>query len=215
MSITAQVTGPPYPPIGLLKGMLVGLHRTAPTPANTYQVPFQYNPDQLKRTLKPSYYEASRDRFTGPATQSIDVTVQLEASRSAEAAQGVGVLPYLAALELMIYPDSTELDTYVQDTRSNKMKAVPPLAPRCLFIWGPSRVLPVRLSTVTVTEQLFNLQLTPEVASVALSMEIYPFEEADEPDYQLLLTNLKTQEKQRAELPQTGADPGVKITSTM
>lgn len=209
MSITTPVTGTPYPPIGLLKGLLVGLNRETPSPLNTHLVPFQYNPDTLKRTLKPTYYTGNKDRFTGPASQSIDVTVKLEASRSAIEAQTVGVLPYLAALELMIYPDSTELDKYVQDTRSNKLKAVPPLAPRCLFIWGPGRVLPVRLTSVTVTEQLFSPQLSPVMAEVALSMEIYPFEEAQDTDYQLLLTHLKLQEGLRRVLEATASASAV------
>lgn len=215
MSISWAVTGRPYPPIGLLKGALLALHRTMPTPMNTHVVPFQYNPDTLTRSLTPSYYEASKDRFTGPAKQSIDVVVKLEASRSAIQAQTVGVLPYLAALELMIYPDSDDLDTYHQDTKSNKMKAVPPLAPRCLFLWGPGRILPVRLTSITSKENLFSPQLSPITAEVTLKMEVYPFEEADSTDYQLLLTHLKIQEGLRRTMEASLLASAINVTSLL
>lgn len=214
--LTTPVTGTPYPPIGLISGALVALKRVNPTPTSTHLVPFQYNPDTLSRTMTPAYYEASKDRFTGPAKQSLDVTVKLEASRSALQAQSVGVLPYLAALELMIYPDSDDLDKYVQDTKSNKMKAVPPLAPRTLFIWGPGRILPVRLTSITSKETLFSPQLSPIMADVTLKMEMYPFEEADSSDYQLLLTHLKLQEGLRAALVAgAAAKAGLSIASML
>jgi hypothetical protein len=198
----------PYPPADLLKGAMIAAVRGSAASQPSI-VPFQYNPSTLSRTLSPSYYEGSSERFTGPAKQSIDVTVQLEASGSREAATGDGVLAYLAALELMIQPSSDDLDAYVQDTKSNKMKAVPPLAPRSLFVWGPSRVLPVRLTSMTVTEKLFGPNLSPVLAEVALKMEIYPFNEASDKDYQLILTNLKMLEKLRGDVPTSGVDIGV------
>jgi len=211
---TATVVAP-YPPQNLLKGALIATVRGAPNPSQTYVVPFQYNPQTLSRTLTPSYYRERSERFTGPAKQTIDVTVQLEASGSPDDALGNGVLAYLAALEMMINPSSTDLETYVSDTQSNKMKAVPPLAPRSLFVWGPNRLLPVRLTSMTATEKLFGPNLSPIVADVALKMELYPFKEADDKDYQLLLTNLKLLETLRADVPTTGADLGVDVASAL
>ncbi len=210
---TAADTTPPYPPAGLLKGALIAAPRSG-TGASTV-VPFQYNPEKMTRTLTPSYYRESSERFSGPAKQSIDVTVQLEASRSPEVTTDQGIYARLAALELMLYPSSTDLETFVSDTQSNKMKAVPPLAPRSLFVWGPNRVLPVRLTSITVTEKYFAANLSPIVADVALKMDIYPFDEAGAKDYQLILTNLKLLESLSGTVSSSGVDIGVTNASSL
>lgn len=210
---TAADTSPPYPPAGLLKGALIAAPRSG-SGASTV-VPFQYNPEKLNRTLTPSYYQGGNERFTGPAKQSISVTVQLEASRSPLAAATNGVLPYLAALELMICPSSTDLETYRSDVQSNKMKAVPPLAPRSLFVWGPNRVLPVRLTSMKVTERLFSPSLNPNVAELDLQMETYPLDDAGDKDYQLILSNLKLLESLGGTVPTSGVDIGVTNVSSL
>lgn len=202
----------PYPKPGMLKGALVSSPRGG---GAVVEVPFQYNPNTLTRTLSPNYYRKGSERFSGPPGQNIDVTAELEASSDGTLANGIGVTAYLAALELMIYPSSSDLETYVQDSKSNKMKAVPPLAARAIFIWGPDRVLPVRVTSVTVTEKQFNSQLTPTLAQVVLKLELYPFFDAEEKDYQLLLTNIKQLEALRAQVPSAGVDIGVTSVSAL
>jgi hypothetical protein len=204
----AQVVQP-YPPPNLLKGALIAAPRGS-SATTSMVVPFQYNPGTMVRTLKPRSYDEEGERFSGPADQSIDVTVQLEASGDPQAAAGDGVLGYLASLELMIYPSSDELDQWKTKTAANKMSVVPPLAPRSLFVWGPKRVLPVRLTSMTVTEKLFGPNLSPVLAEVALKMDVYPFDEAGDKDYQLILSNMKELEKLRsAVVPASGVDIGI------
>ena len=212
VAATADTT-PPYPPAGLLKGALIAAPRSG-SGASTV-VPFQYNPATLSRTLTPSYYQDSSERFTGPAKQTIDVTVQLEATASPEVATDQGVLAYLAALELMLYPSSVALRIYVQNAKTNKMNAVPPLAPRSLFVWGPNRVLPVRLTSMTVTEKIFGPNLSPVVADVVLKMELYPFDEAGDKDYQLIMSNMQLLESLRGKVPTSGVDIGVTNVSSL
>lgn len=202
----------PYPPPKLLKGALVSIDRSNSLKESI--VAFQYNPNKLTRSLTPQYYKSKGDRFTGPAKESIDVTVQLEAGAVGGTAL-TGVLAPLAALEMMVNPSSSDLETYINDVNSNKMKAVPPLAPRTLFIWGPSRVLPVQLTSISVTEELFNSDLSPMLADVALKMDVYPFDQAATADYQLLLTHLKTLETFRDELTLSGASIGLDVTSLL
>ena len=199
-------TQPAYAAIKLLKGAFVLINRL--NASQKSMVPFQYNPDTLTRSLAPRYYQSQGDRFTGPASQSIDLTARLEASDNGGTDPN-GVLPQMAALELMINPSSTDLSTYSQDVKSNKLQAVPPLAPRVLFIWGPSRVLPVRLNSLTVTETMFNENLTPVIADVAVMMELYPFEEASDADFQYIVNNLKNLERQQSNLVTTGVQIGV------
>jgi hypothetical protein len=197
---------PPYAAIKLLKGAFVLINRLDASQKST--VPFQYNPETLTRSLTPRYYQSQGDRFTGPAAQSIDITARLEASDNGGTGP-YGILPQLAALELMINPTSSDLATYSRNVKSNKLQAVPPLAPRVLFVWGPSRVLPVRLNSMSVTETMFNNNLTPTIADVAVKMEIYPFEEATDADFQYIVNNLKNLERQQGQLVTAGVQIGV------
>lgn len=204
----------PYPVPGMLKGALIAKPRSGS--GKTVEVPFQYNPNKLSRTLTPQYYACKDNRFDGPPKQAIDITVQLECSSGERNVRRLGVGPYLAALELMIYPSSSDYETWVKKTDSNKISVVPVETPRSLFVWGPNRVLPVQLTSVTVTETIFNEKLTPVVADVALKMDLYPYAEAAEKDQQLLLTNLKILESLRSKLPSlTNADIGIKSVSSL
>jgi hypothetical protein len=182
-------TSAPLPPWTqmMLAGALVQISRTDPTSKSI--VAFQYNPETLTRSLSPSYYQSRKDTLTGPAKQSIDVTIQLEASGQGWSTL-TGILPQLAALEMMINPSSDFLSAYQTSLQSNKMEAVPPVAPRILFIWGPSRVLPVLITSMTIKEKMFNQSLTPVVADVDLKMELYPFAQAGAQDTAYLITNV-------------------------
>lgn len=194
---------PSLTPLPLLKGALISISRS--NPLMKIPVMFQYNPTTLTRSLAPRYYQKRGDRFTGPATQSIDITVQLEASDQSWLTP-VGILPQLAALEMMVNPASEDLESYMTDLKSNKMQAVPPLAPRILFVWGPSRILPVQIKSLSVSEKMFNNFLTPMMADVTLKMEIYPFDQVSDDDYQYLLLYLKELEVLRiASLAQSAA----------
>src|SRR5690606_20501542 len=51
----------------------------------------------------------------------------------------------------------------------------PPEVPIVLFIWGRSRVVPVRLTTFTVTEEEFDPQLNPVRAKVDLGMGVLTY----------------------------------------
>jgi hypothetical protein len=175
----------------LLKGALVQISPTTFLP--TYLVMFQYNPQELSRSLTPRYYKNRGDRFTGPPKETVDVTVQLEASQDGGTSI-TGLLGRLAALQMLITPSSIDLIPYTLQVSSDAMQAVPPLAPRTLFVWGPSRVLPVRLTSMRVTEELFNNLLSPMIAKVQLQMEIRPLDEALPAEQALILANVAVME---------------------
>src|SRR6185295_9999420 len=123
--------------------------------------------------------------------------------------QGNGILPQLAALELLINPTSSDLSTYRSTTQSSKVEILPPLAPRVLFVWGPNRVLPVRITSITFTEKQFNTSLNPIFAEVALKLEVYPYSDAGDPEYNYLLSNLQKLETLNAMNTTTGVTIGV------
>ena len=41
-----------------------------------------------------------------------------------------------------------------------------------LFIWGPARILPVRISSMTLTEEQFDFVLNPVQAQVEIGLEV-------------------------------------------
>ena len=44
--------------------------------------------------------------------------------------------------------------------------------PVVLFIWGPGRIVPVRVTGLTVTEKLYNETLSPTHAEAQLSLRV-------------------------------------------
>ena len=52
-------------------------------------------------------------------------------------------------------------------------------APLALLIWGPKRVLPVRVSSLSITEQAFDANLNPILAKADLSLKVMTYRELD------------------------------------
>jgi hypothetical protein len=196
---------PPWTPIKVLKGALVAISRTS---TSKTVVAFQYNPILLSRNLCPIFYQSRGDRFNATAKQTIDITITLDASDDG-GPQGNGILPQLATLELLVNPSSTTVTRYLKTAQSLKVEIVPPLAPRLLFVWGPNRVLPVRLQSLDVKEKEFNTSLNPIFAEVTLKLEVFPFDEAGDSEYNYLLGNLQKLETLSAMTSSSGVDIGV------
>lgn len=101
-----------------------------------------------------------------------------------------GVGPQLAALEKMVYPPATPgglvgaaIGAAVDAIGSAlggagaapATRPVPRVeVPRLLFIWGPSRVLPVRIRSMTITEKQYDMLLNPIEAEVQLGLALTP-----------------------------------------
>jgi hypothetical protein len=143
----------------ILKGALVQFSRNLPRQGRT--VAFQYNPESLRRTLEPAGPgEAPEEiiRFT----LTLDTASALEKPGLDPAALASGLLPALAALELLLYRDDGE---------------DPPKRPRasssfCLFVWGAERVVPVRVVQLEIREQMFDIRLHPIRAEADLTLEV-------------------------------------------
>ena len=203
----------PYQTI-LLRGALVSIDQTGTSTKVT--VPFQYNPASLTRSLTPRSYQQGKDdsqRLTDTPKQTINLDIQLEATFTNFLGSDlipptplVGLLPQLAALELLISPSSDQLSTYQQKLESGTLAAVPPVPPRILFVWGPGRVLPVAITSMTVTEEIFDGLLVPIRAKVKVGLEVGSFFGAQATkDREYILTHIKKQEL----LAKTARLPGV------
>ncbi|MCJ8280979.1 MAG: hypothetical protein MJK14_14130 [Rivularia sp. ALOHA_DT_140] len=100
-------------------------------------------------------------------------------------AQTLGIAPQLAALEKMVYPNNAigellgEAIDAIGDAigfGGNNDIAKQPIPrekyPKILFIWGATRVLPVLIESMNITEQRYDSLLNPIQAEIALGLTI-------------------------------------------
>jgi hypothetical protein len=175
-----------------LKGALVAYETPFLGPVPNVIV-FQYNPDQLSRSLAhrapppdPKSVGAVREdvlRVFGPPVETITLTVDLDAAdQLADPGRhphivARGLQPVLAALELLLYPPSAQvlLDRTMAQRGTAQISKKGEAAPLVLFVWGPSRVLPVLLTNFSVTEKAFDQALNPILAEVQLGMRVLTY----------------------------------------
>jgi hypothetical protein len=172
----------------LLKGAIVGIDKFNPLAS---VILFQYNPDTLTRSLTartpdrddwwnpPARTEAMR--LAGPPEESIQLEIEIDASdqleRSEVIATKMGVYPALASLEMLLYPKALAMITNEALLNVGIREVSAPEAPLTLFVWGPKRVLPVRLTGFSITEQAFDTHLNPIRASVSLSLSVLNYQD--------------------------------------
>lgn len=147
-------------------------------------IPLQYNPDSLNRTLQ--IRGATGDagdrldalRLTGPPVETIkldaeiDATDQLESPTQNPDAVKYGIQPQLAVLEMLAYPPSAQIQTDNVLSQGGTIEIAPMEAPLTLFVWSAIRILPVRLTEFSITEEAFDQLLNPIRAKVSLGMRV-------------------------------------------
>ncbi|MBN2388415.1 MAG: hypothetical protein JXB85_15470 [Anaerolineales bacterium] len=162
----------------LIKGAIIGIDVANPLASVTI---FQYNPDTLTRSLQAQTSggegggRSEPQRLKGPPTENIRLEVEIDATDQLESegpARGVGIHPQLAALEMLLYPKLQSVITNSALLATGMIEIVPVEGPFTLFIWGPQRVLPVRLTEFSVTEEAHDTLLNPIRAKVALGMRV-------------------------------------------
>ena len=166
----------------LLKGGIVLIDPT--TAAIQRVITLQYNPDTLSRTLQVQALEpGAKDRsealrLKGPAIESfkldaeIDATDQLEFPQQNPATTQFGIFPQLAALETIVYPTSAQLLAANSLAQQGTLEIAPMEAPLTLFVWSKSRVVPVRITEFSITEEAFDSALNPIRAKVSLGWRV-------------------------------------------
>jgi hypothetical protein len=147
-------------------------------------IALQYNPDTLTRTLQPQGIGQEPGdrlealRLKGPPHETIkidaelDATDQLEFPRQNRTVAELGLFPALAALETIVYPPSAQLLTNDLQAQLGTIEIAPVEGPLSLFVWSRSRILPVRLTEFSVTEEAFDTSLNPIRARVSLGMRV-------------------------------------------
>ncbi len=188
---------PTFSPPKLLKGAIVSLDPPNPTPR---VVIFQYNPNTLTRSLTAQFQEnegktGDPPRFKGAPEETIKLDVEIDAADQLEKGNAtvgdVGILPQLAALEILLYPRSETIKSNNNLLKSGTLEVVPPSAPLTLFIWGQRRILPVQINEFSVTEDAHNPNLSPIRAKVSLGLRVLTYSDvgASNPAWGLFLSH--------------------------
>lgn len=200
----------------LLKGGLIVL---SPDGTRARRViSLQYNPDTLTRSYQVQGVggegggeRAQPFRLKGAAIESIkldaeiDGTDQLEFPDRNPATSEVGIAPQIAALETLINPGTNELLGVDSAARGGTLEILPAEAPLVIFVWSRSRVVPVRVTEFSVTEEAFDPLLNPLRAKVSLGLRVLT---VDDLGYShrggnLFLTYLRSREALAARVPGT------------
>jgi hypothetical protein len=167
----------------LLKGAIIGVDPLNPLAS---VIVFQYNPDAMTRKLDArstsgsEYGDKSEAlRLSGPPRETITLNVELDATDQLERADplavNAGVYPALSALEMLLYPKSAKVTADTVLALLGNIEIIPPEAPLTVFVWGPQRVLPVRLTGFSITEEEFDTALNPIRAKADLSLQVLSY----------------------------------------
>ena len=143
----------------------------------------QYNPDTLTRTLQIKGMPAGGDRsealrLTGPPVETIKLDAEIDACDQLEfpdqnpTAAQFGIHPQLAALETIVYPANSQIQANNSLAQVGTLEIVPMEAPLALFVWSKHRILPVRLTDFSITEEAFDPSLNPIRAKIGLGMRV-------------------------------------------
>src|ERR1044071_9200833 len=167
----------------LVKGGLVVLDAASGAVKRT--IALQYNPDTLSRSyqVQGEGGEGGGERvqpfrLKGPAIETLKLEAEIDATDALEHpeqnanAVAFGIGPQLAVLEGLVNPTSAELDTLGALSQSGTLEIIPPEAPLILFIWSQSRVVPVRVTDFSITEEAFDAALNPIRAKVSLGLRV-------------------------------------------
>ncbi|MEH1887814.1 hypothetical protein [Nostoc sp.] len=166
----------------LLKGTIVLLDAVSFFPKGI--ITLQYNPETLRRTLQVRGAGSEGGdrlealRLVAPPMETIQLEAEIDATDQLEfpAKNPVtvlsGIYPQLAALETLIYPKSSQIQKNNQLARRGILEILPIEADLSVFIWGINRVMPVRLSELSITEEAFDPKLNPIRAKVSLGMQV-------------------------------------------
>jgi hypothetical protein len=151
-------------------------------------IPFQYNPETLSRKLTPwnpfEVDQTARGQIAPTAQpfdpkESMSLEIHFDAADQLEdsdpIAALVGVADRIAAIEKLLLPTQGLLGDLLGAAAALAGVAQPPQRPTvpvALLVWGPGRILPVRVTDYSIDETTFLPSLQPLTAKVSLSLEV-------------------------------------------
>jgi hypothetical protein len=167
-----------------LKGAFVNLGAGRPG-APPDVVVFQFNPEKVTRTptraqpppraggAGPRRADLQPDQPPETISFSLKVDATDQLADGDQVAIENGILPMLAALELLMLPKSSPSPDLFGPAGAKKPRRHPPeRLPTVLFFWGRFRVFPVAVTSLSVTETEYDAQLTPIRADVSVNLQV-------------------------------------------
>lgn len=210
------------------RGAIVGLDPVNPLAS---VVAFQYNPDEMTRTLQAraaaggtGTSEGARNealRLTGAPIETISLNVEIDASDQLETGDPLaltyGIYPQLSCLEMLLYPKSSVVTANAALAASGSIELISAEAPLTLLIWGSRRVVPVRLTQFSITEQAYDPQLNPIRARVQVGLRVLSYNDLEtaNPGYHLFLAYQVTKEVMASLGSGAAATTGTSITGPL
>ncbi|WP_330316955.1 hypothetical protein [Streptomyces platensis] len=146
----------------------------------------QFNPDTLERSVAPQAAGGEGGgggggsggdrnealRLKGPAQETWKFTAEIDATDQLDVAAPDGIHPQMAVLEMLVQPTTAQLRAASKLSKKGTIEISPIEMPLTLFTWGSKRVMPVRLTELSVNESAFDVNLNPIRASLSIGMKI-------------------------------------------
>ncbi|GAA1677585.1 MULTISPECIES: hypothetical protein [Streptomyces violaceusniger group] len=147
----------------------------------------QFNPDTLERSLAPQSAGDQADsggggsgsgdknealRLKGPAQETWKFTAEIDATDQFEVAAPDGIHPQLATLEMLVQPTTAKLREAMRLSKKGTIEISPLEMPLTLFTWGSKRVMPVRITELSINESAFDVNLNPIRASLSIGLKV-------------------------------------------
>lgn len=145
-------------------------------------ITLQYNPDTLSRSLQikgvggdgAEFSEALR--LKGPPVETIKLEAEIDATDKLETgdatAQELGLHAQLAQFETLVYPSTGTLRSNNSEASGGSLEIVTSNKELLLFVWSRTRILPVRITEFSVTEEGFDAALNPLRAKLSIGMRV-------------------------------------------
>ncbi len=187
----------------LVRGAIIGIDIFNPVASIAI---FQYNPDTLTRTLQAqtsggeSGNRTEPQRLKGPPIENIRMDVEIDATDQLDAGDGVaasmGIYPQLSTLEMLLYPKMSAVIANTILLAVGTIEVIPPEGPFTLLVWGPKRVVPVRLTEFSITEEAYDTSLNPIRARVSLGLRVLSYDDfpISHPGYAMFLAHQAVKE---------------------
>lgn len=167
---------------------------------------FQYNPDEVSRELRGRGAQGGgrgdANRVDGPPDETLTFTIEIDAAdQLAEPGQNAvtlqnGLHPVVAALERLLYPSFAAVVANETLALLGSGLVLGEHAPLALLIWGPKRVLPVQVQSLTIKEQAFDGRLNPIRISANVSLKVLTYRDLDmtNPGYWVFMASFTQKE---------------------
>src|SRR5581483_7941947 len=145
---------------------------------------FQYNPETVRRTIEPNLVggkpgtRSQTVRFAGAAAETLTLDCRFSSSGGTDSGDTTiaanGIAPTLAALSLLAYPAVSDVLAAQSALGQGRVDVIPPAADELLLVFG-SRVAPCQIESFSVTEELYDNELVPVLATVTMTLRLVTY----------------------------------------